>query len=263
MNDPVGDAWIKHNRALTHMKALTTESLEFLQGEPRPYHISVEFETEAKCHVARFVPVRQPDPQLGAIVGDIAHNLRSALDVTAWQLAIEHDAKAAKANRRLVTFPITTDERQFIRHDLLPYISDRALAVIESLQPYERADRGHLEALGWLSRVSNADKHRIATGSFASVGFMTVQYIAEGVESYKVEYLSLGGVDIEGGAPVAHIHVDGPPQTKVRVEGEPTLQIRFDAGSGHLGAIGVEAIFRVVEYALTQLGAAFKDPQEP
>lgn len=260
MDRPLRDAWIKHNRALRHIKELNAECTKFLSGDPRPYLITVEYETDAGCHVARFVQVKEPDPELGAIVGDIAHNLRSALDVTAWQLAIEHDRKAAKANRRLITYPLTSDERAFMRHDMLPYISDRALAVIESLQPYERGDRDHLQALRWLSIISNADKHRIATGTFASVGFGTIQYVPEGADSYVVKYLGTMGMDIESGTPIAHIEVDGPPQTKVRVEGEPTLHVRFDAGSGHLGTLGVMTVFTTVEHALTQLGAAFKPP---
>jgi hypothetical protein len=258
--DPMRDAWIKHNRALRHINELNAECAKFLNGDPRPYLITVDYETDASCHVARFVEVKAPGPEVGAIVGDIAHNLRSALDVTAWQLAIEHDRKAAKANRRRITYPLTSDERAFMRHDLLPYISDRALAVIESLQPYERGDRDHLQALGWLSKVSNADKHRIATGTFASVGFGTVLYVPEGDYSFVIKYVGTMGVDIESGTPIAHIEVDGPPQTKVRVKGEPTLQVRFDAGSGHLGAMGVMAMFSAVEYSLTQLGAAFKPP---
>ena len=257
MYDPHRDAWIKHNRALRHIQDLNAACSAFINGDPKPYSIAVEFETDPGCHVARFYELRETDLQLGAAVGDIAHNLRSALDVIAWQLAIQHNRSAAKRNRRHITFPITRDEPTFRKHDLLGFVSDRALAVIESLQPYDRPDRAHLEALRNLSSLSNADKHRIATGCFSSVSFAGVGYSADPGITH-VQGLTVAGMAIESGAPIAHITVSGPPKTKVSVQGEPTLQILFAIDNAQFGPLLLMAMFVGVQHALTQLGAAFK-----
>ena len=128
MDDPMRDAWVKHDRALGHIQALNAACARLVWGEPRPYRITVAFEPDADCYVARFVELSAPDPQLAATVGDIVHNLRSALDAAAWQLAIRHDRKAAKANRRLVSFPLNRGEKAFLRHDSLRFFSPAALA---------------------------------------------------------------------------------------------------------------------------------------
>lgn len=141
---------------------------------------------------------------------------------------------------------------------MLGFISDRALAVIESLQPYERPGRSHLEALRFLSTVSNADKHRIATGIFTSLSFTGIRYVPESGSVLSVEDLTHPGMAMEGGAPIANITIDGSPQTKVCVEGEPSLQILFSGGREQYGPLVVLAMFSTVEYALKQLGLAFK-----
>jgi hypothetical protein len=258
VSDPHRDAWIKHNRALSHIQNLNAACAEFIGGDPKPYYIEVGFETEPGCHVARFIELREPDLQLEATVGDIAHNLRSALDVIAWQLAIQHNHKAANRNRRHITLPLARDEPTFRKHHLLGFISDRALTVIESLQPYNRPDRSHLEALGFLSTVSNADKHRIATSTFANLSFSGISYKPATGSILSIDDLTKPGMPIESGAPIARIIIDGPPQTKVRVQGEPSLQILFSSGREQYGPLVVMAIFSAVQYALTQLGAAFK-----
>jgi hypothetical protein len=248
------DAWIKHNRALTHIQELNTACAEFVGADPKPYNIAVEFEAESGCYVARFLELRAPDLQLGAIVGDIAHNLRSALDLSAWQLAIQHTRKAAKENRGLVSFPLTRSNKRFRAHDAVPFFSERALAVIEGLQPYDSPDRKNLEALSWLSTLSNADNHRVATGSFADPDLSGVTYHVEDGQIRSVEDLTEPGTAIEPGAPIAHVAVDGP---KVRVKGEPTPKVIFTSGSAQFGLTAIMEMFSIVEYALTELGGAF------
>jgi hypothetical protein len=256
--DPMRDAWIKHNRALTHIQALTAACGAFVRSKPKPYDIPVKFEMDTGCHVARFVELRAPDVQLGATVGDIAHNLRSALDITAWQLAIQNDREAAHANQRSITFPLARNRDAFHAHKALPYFSEPAQTTIERLQPYDRPDRQNLEALAWLSALSNADKHRVATGCSIALDLDSVTYQAENRRRCVVEDLTQPGVPIESGTPIARLTINGPPQTKVRVEGEPTLQIQFASSLGRFSSVTVATMFSVVGYALTELASVFR-----
>jgi hypothetical protein len=255
MDDPMRDGWVKRNRALENIQNLDAACADFIRGEPKPYHVEVNFETDAGCHVSRFYELREPDPRLGAIVGDIAHDLRSALDVTAWQLAIRHDRKAAERHRQRVSFPLTKNSTDFRWHQAIPAFSEKALAVVEGLQPYESGD---WEALRWLSILSNTDKHRLAIGCFSMVDLGDLTYHVEGDLPCTIEDLAKPGTEMVGGAEIARIVVQGPPQTKVSVEGEPTVQILFDGGPGRLGRAGIVAIFATVDQALMQLGGAFE-----
>lgn len=157
------DSWTKHARGTEHLGALAFECDEYLG--------SVVFSADTVPHPEtgaveiRFVAEPSPPPRLGAIVWDIAHNLRSALDVAAWQLAIANDAVAARKRPNAVQFPLTSTPERFQDHSALRFFSESARAVMQSLQPYQV----DMEALGWLRALSNSDKHRIATYSFTGL----------------------------------------------------------------------------------------------
>ena len=256
MDDSMRDAWVKHERALGHIQALNAACGRLVGAEPRPYRLAVAFEPDAECHVVRFLELRSPDAQLGAIVGDVAHNLRGALDAAAWQLAIRHDRKAAKASRRLVAFPLCRGEKAFRRQETLQFFSEHALAVIERLQPYDRPGRRHLESLRLLAALSNADRHRVVAGCFASLDFSGVSYHPEAGSVELVEDFTRPGRVLMGGAPVACVTVEGASETSVHVQGEPTLQVAFATSKVQFGPAAIMAMFATVENALIQLGLA-------
>ena len=131
MCDPLRDAWIKYNRATEQLRSLIEETFDYLGGQPPPYDIEVEFETAIGSHLVRIRIGQTPDTRFGAIVGDIVHNLRSALDVTAWQMAIRDDEAAAIADPNAVQFPLTSNPTAFKKHRALPFVSQNARAVVE------------------------------------------------------------------------------------------------------------------------------------
>jgi hypothetical protein len=106
-----------------------------------------------------------PPDRLGLIVGDLAHNLRSALDVAAWELAVDHDEQAALDRFWRVQFPLASDQALFRKHKALPFFSERARSALEAHQPFKAGN----VALGWLQSLSNADKHQVTTFSFAAM----------------------------------------------------------------------------------------------
>jgi hypothetical protein len=164
-------------------------------------HVSIGFEIEPS-----------PPSRLGAIVGDIAHNLRSSLDVAAWQLALAKDETAARRQPYKIDFPLAETAERFRKHKLRDFVSDRAWLLIERLQPYQPS----MEALGWLRHLSNSDKHRIATFSFAG---MTMN----------------------------------PAGQQVGVSSFSSPHLLFGADGGHIGVTGLHAIASAVEFALHEL----------
>jgi len=163
-------SWAKHERAMEHYATLAVESEAYLQQ----VQFSAEVVTMPDGGVeTQFYAEPPPPPRLGTIVGDVVHNLRSALDVAAWQLAIDHDEAKARDNQMRIQFPLTRNPAKFKKHKALPFFSEDARRVLERLQPYQPSH----EALGWLRDLSNADKHRLTT--FAFPGMTTVPDVEE------------------------------------------------------------------------------------
>lgn len=103
--------------------------------------------------------VKSPPLRVGVLVGDIVHNLRSALDQVAWQLA--RLSKPKKSPPRGTYFPIcatqkTSDSKT--TQDKQRGINARYVKVIRSVQPFASGAHGPLLLL---STLSIRDKHRV------------------------------------------------------------------------------------------------------
>lgn len=204
------DSWTKLARGKERLATLATECDEYLSAGPA-FTANVFYDLEAGAVEPSFSANPPPPPRIGTMVGDVVHNLRSALDVSAWQLAIANDEAAARKQRNLVTFSLTRTPEEFSKHRALPLFGESAHDVIERLQPY----RNSMQALGWLRDLSNSDKHRIATFSFAGLA-----------ES---------------------------PTGEVGVRRFSNLHMRFGTDEGHIGLTGIQAIVVAVEMALQEV----------
>lgn len=91
--------------------------------------------------------------QWSANVGDIIHNLRSALDHLAYELVQANGRLATKT-----TFPISDNEAKFKAHfpQALHGASTTAISTIESLKPY----KGGNDDLWRIHQLDIIDKHR-------------------------------------------------------------------------------------------------------
>jgi len=115
--------------------------------------------------VADFTQPCQAD-EWGLLVGECAHNLRSALDNIAFALARRHCDPPPKPSR--IAFPIFTDETRFEKEarPTLEQLSAAASGLIKGLQPFNHtgsavADAPASYALQLLQSLNNADKHRV------------------------------------------------------------------------------------------------------
>lgn len=130
--------------------------------------------TQKQVHRLRVEGPESPPHDWGVLIGEIAHNLRSALDGLTWQLALlQTDTPASRT--QFPVFRIRRTKRKGPGKNLIPHFEDggrnmiRDLsrphqAVIEGLQPYKRR-RGvrvspSYHPLYLLSEINNADKHR-------------------------------------------------------------------------------------------------------
>jgi len=123
---------------------------------------------------ARGGPSTLPD-EWGVIIGEIAHDLRSALDGLTWQLALSGPDDPFFRT----SFPICLDRDDSKKIGDRPYPSFKACqskkggclqsvpsnfwARIESFQPYEGGNGDLHSPLVLLNELNNTDKHRLIT----------------------------------------------------------------------------------------------------
>jgi hypothetical protein len=171
MTDLFSGPEMKIARAKRHVGELALESTAFLAR--RPFAVIVEEPPDApaylQCHVWK-VHVRQQMPnKLPACVGDAVHNLRSALDLMACDLA-RHNGRSATS----VYFPFAVDAVELekeIKKRNLHRINPDALALVRSLKPY----RGGNVDLRALHDLDVHDKHK---GPIALINAVTTPSFA-------------------------------------------------------------------------------------
>jgi hypothetical protein len=223
--------WAKWERAVEQLTALDGEVNAFCR-QPHPYTIRSydhskdgRYRFEINPRWAPNIPYRW-----GTIFGEIVHDFRSALDNLVWQLVILDGGKTYSSH----TFPICTKKpkkgfaaqmrREWIdkggktRYGPLFGLSDQAVAIIESCQPYKRANGVLLQRL---HALWNLDKHR-------HLAPITVQAAPARLIPDGVEILSRDD-RLEGGTYVVEITV--APDTYVDVEPQPPTDVTLGDGA--------------------------------
>ena len=140
---------VKVDRAHLHLDALH-EANRHLAWEVN-YQLVGEKYNDGLQHVYRVVDPSDPDPSWSAVVGDCAHNLRTALEYLARQLVLLNGGVPTYET----AFPIRKRQGQAL--EVSGSIDPQALKIIESVQPYGGSDIGR--SLWILRELDNTDKH--------------------------------------------------------------------------------------------------------
>jgi hypothetical protein len=152
--DPLAAIDWRLERADEHLAALNRERDAFLDEKNRL--ILGQFERDTSEYVFRFGG-QLPDPRIGLIVGECAHNLRAALDNLVWQLVLARGGSPTRETQ----LPIYESREGYQSSRwMLRGIGTDDRAFIEAIQPFhdgEGAANTHLALLSWLN---NVDKHR-------------------------------------------------------------------------------------------------------
>ena len=135
------------------------------------------------------------------VVGEVIHDLRSALDHLAFQLSasvqsilyerLDHAQRLPRAWRK-IAFPIFLTRGEYEKYGV-PKLwcldsSRRFMDFIESQQPFARHVDAHKESLLWtLNGLWNIDKHRTLNVLGALVRLSTIQFESD-VEVIEAEY---------------------------------------------------------------------------
>lgn len=113
------------------------------------------------------------DPRLNTIIGELLHNLRSALDHLAWQLVLNAKGTPTDDTKFPIEAPTTNPQGKQGTPGVAGDVSPKAKALIRSAQPYQWGARYREHPLWLLHKLWNIDKHRhvLAEGSFGSYVF--------------------------------------------------------------------------------------------
>ncbi len=199
----------------------------------RPIHLEGHFDEPQSQWVTTIRVTEVPPAGLGPIIGDIAHNLRSALDQLTWQLARLHTASPYKRTQ----FPIFTDAATYAADGarMVQSLAPEHAAFIERLQPYHEANPAKTLLHG-LNTLSNVDKHREM--HFANSALMgaslTIQMTGGGVGFGALELVFGQFTD---GSEVARLHdvvrgVAGEaPRFEIGINGAFDLTVNDEDGT--------------------------------
>ncbi len=149
---------LKRQWASKHLQALKLEIEHF--SDSNPYKISIEENANSGEY-----SILLTHPELAnalpavLIFGDFVNNLRACLDYLAWQLVIQN----GQIQTMETCFPMSHrgnhDGRRMISRAVVG-MSDAAIAIIDSFQPYHAGDDYKLSHLWRLATLCNIQKHR-------------------------------------------------------------------------------------------------------
>jgi hypothetical protein len=230
VDHPLQDFRLKLNRANGHLQTLQGEIDAWF--ESHPYGVTGKYDPGPPEKYILYLRFFDPPPrEWGLLIGEFAHNARSALDYLAWQLV--------KANNKVPTrrtqFPIVFTPWDWQGRNgagRLRGASERHIGMVEESQPYGRPDadgfyyvtHGLFEhPLALLSFLSNEDKHRVLIVGAAA--------------------LSSIGWDIIGTRDVAPITDYGDPYLGPLEDGSPLIEIPIRA-TGPNPEVDVEFVER-------------------
>jgi len=143
---------LKLRRADQHLKSLKQRIKRFVNSAPYTFVVKHEAETDEfviRCYFRREAPNDWP-----VVVGDFAHNARSALDLLVSALS----ANTSKAGLSFTLAPCPEEYMERMKGELAG-VSEEHRAIIESFQPYNGL--GNKDVLAILHEINRYDKHRL------------------------------------------------------------------------------------------------------
>jgi hypothetical protein len=156
MGDPqraVDGIRAKVARGLEHLLALDEKLHAYQDTDPLDLHRQVQADGETSIFTLH---VTTPPPlELSVMVGDVVHQLRSAVDHIANSLVLA----AGNTPTSRTVFPVLLEPPPGGLR-VIGGVTDEALAAVAEVQPYQRQSRREEHPMWVLHRLANVDKHR-------------------------------------------------------------------------------------------------------
>ena len=200
----------------------------------------------------------EPGPEVGIIVGDVVHQLRSCLDHLMCQLVF--DRTKNPADREQTQFPIFESEPKFHDHKLYGFLRHRLgdsspeFTAINESQPYERyAGTPMNDPLYFIAKLDNIDKHRAILVLAPTISYEGFVFLKDGPVHF-----SKRKQPIKPGANLLDIGMTLPdPPPRVQMEGV-ALHVVFADTDGVCDNLSVYPIMRNMIDAVNEIITKFE-----
>lgn len=239
---------LKVDRAKRHLDCLRKECRQWFAGESQAEVVNGW--TVLSWRFPADLPL-----VWGVAVGDVIHNVRSALDHLVWE--------AVRANNRNPNdesaFPIcvtqvewwqTAGNRRSSGQSCLRGIAQDTLSVIERVQPYLKPNKAAAESteLAVIRAVSNFDKHRTLPVQHVLTGpHLEPPEVAPGVEVEAIQWLVGYRHRVESGTPLVRYKLRKDPTPEGEMAVVFTLPVSIGFKYGRLDILTFERIERLIE----------------
>lgn len=164
----LGGVLAKLDWAAQHIEMFrqTVEAFERRNPAPLGFRAEEQAHPDGSVDWVLHAVIREPLPsELPLIVGDVIHNVRSALDHLVYALS---SPKAQRSDR--TQFPIFTDAAKFKTRGIpmIESIKGPERTLIENVQPFAATPVPENDPLAILNSLSNLDKHRLPVTTVAA-----------------------------------------------------------------------------------------------
>lgn len=152
----------KIDRAYEHLNTLKSEVEDF--SHRYPYGFRHYVQDQGRHHVGRLDIYRDPPLRFGILIGDSAHNFRSALDHFVAALAKALDPLAFRKHEADLAYPICTVEEAWkaaIERHRLEGIPGPIRESIQRQEPYKTHNPPDAAPLAMVRWLDERDKHRL------------------------------------------------------------------------------------------------------
>lgn len=253
MEHPLDDCRLKIARAKEQFDALHGEIVQFSKDKPYVVNIKVDPATGDEIFESSDPP--KFPRRWGVIVGEIAHNSRSALDYLVSVLVKEAGREPNGDN----AFPISKTKDRYLRKNkrgvsyrdrLLKGVPGPLKAKIDDLQPYHRKKLAYADCLMALAYLTNRDKHRELHPAYAWINTPTKAFALPTDDEYRnltIRLMREGGFDVQA----EFMHSGGTPARiviypDVKVQRPTGVEVVFGTDPSHLH--GMDDLYGLVGY---------------
>lgn len=252
MPHPLAGARLKWNRAKSQFETLDAELMAFKGSDDKPYRLELQHHVETGEDSLHIHIVRETPPMWSVQIGEIVHNLRSALDHMVYEIAAGNNHGRVPSGTE---FPIFIDEGRFRSTKRggglykIRGLPAQAIASIEEIQPFQREQAPDRHRLWVLQELSNWDKHRLLHLTSVVTGARNFSIDPGPGASIEVLQVRDDG-EVEDGAELLRFKATGETDFHVDVRGEIIYDIAFDKTGPAGGSIlskGLQDLISVVE----------------
>ena len=229
---------LKLDRALVHLEAIHSAIQGWLESDG--VRVVAEDDPNTGEYVLRAEVSVQPGKEIGVLIGDCAHNMRTALSHLAYELNSFTGPPSIDTAKRS-EFPIMSDPMKYWAKDgkgrptsdsgvwKLGGADPNAQQIIETMQPYHGGD---WELLAFVHDLDRIDKHRELTvvAAVTEQIKLSISYAKPITDSGRLVFVPPG--PIEDGQELLRCHAQPlRPNQKVKYDHTATIGVAVAEGA--------------------------------